>query len=344
VIKIIVAFYLGIDSGGSKTTCAIGDETSLLATATAGPSNVVRVGEAQARESLHQSVRQACAAAGISPAQVASTCIGAAGAVRAEIISTVRAALAEILPTAINVVGDMEIALDAAFHDGPGVIVIAGTGSIAYGRDARGNTVRAGGWGFAISDEGSAHWIGRAAIVAVLREKDTGEVSHDGNKEVAPPLLAALLKAWGMASFDDFLRAANSTPAPNFAALFPALLIAVQANDELAQQILTQAGHELARLAAVVIRRLQAGATSSSDPSQLPSSESHAIKTPVRLAIAGGVFRHAPLVRDIFYNEVHRSYPHAEINLQIVEPVEGALRRARKAASRNVGTQTNSPG
>jgi N-acetylglucosamine kinase-like BadF-type ATPase len=328
-----VAFYLGIDSGGSKTTCAVGDENSLLATATAGPSNVVRVGAVQARESLHQAVRQACAAAGITPAQVASTCIGAAGAVRAEIVSIVRGALAEILLTTIDVCGDMEIALDAAFRDSSGVIVIAGTGSIAYGRDANGNTVRAGGWGFAISDEGSAHWIGRAAITAVLRQKDSAEISPASRKEVASPLLAALLKAWGMDSLDDFLRAANSTPPPDFAALFPALLTAVQI-DELARQILTQAGQELARLAAIVIRRLQARAVPSSDSPEARFSETRVAETPVRLAMAGGVFRHASLVREVFYNEVRRSHPLAEVNPQIVEPVEGALRRARRAASR----------
>jgi N-acetylglucosamine kinase-like BadF-type ATPase len=339
-----VAFYLGIDSGGSKTTCAVGDESSLLATATAGPSNVVRVGEAQARESLHQSVRQACAAAGITPQQVASTCIGAAGAARADIIRIVRGALAEILPSAIDVVGDMEIALDAAFHDGPGVIVIAGTGSIAYGRDALGNTVRAGGWGFAISDEGSAHWIGRAAVAAVLRAKDSAEANRESKKELSPPLLAALLKAWDIASLDDFLRAANSTPPPNFAALFPAVLTAVQVNDELAQQVLSQAGEELARLAASVIHRLQAKATPSADSPEAHFSETGVAETAVRLAIAGGVFRHASIVRDVFYNEVRRSHPHAEANPQIVEPVEGALRRARRAASGNIGTHAHSSG
>ncbi len=295
MIKITVAFYLGIDSGGSKTTCSVGDETSLVATATAGPSNVVRVGGAQARESLHQSVRQACAAAGITPAQVARTCIGAAGAVRAEIISIVRAALAEILPTAIDVVGDMEIALDAAFHDGPGVI-----------------------------------------ISAVLRAKDSAEVSPASKEEVAPLLLAALLKAWGMASLDDFLRAANSIPPPDFAVLFPALVAAVQVNDELARQILTQAGRELAHLAAIVIRRLQARATPLSDIPESRLSESLVAETPVRLAIAGGVFRHAHLVRDVFYNEVRRLHPLVEINPQIVEPVEGALRLARRAVPRSV--------
>jgi N-acetylglucosamine kinase-like BadF-type ATPase len=337
-----VAFYLGIDSGGSKTTCAVGDENSLLATATAGASNVVRVGAAQARESLHQSVRQACAAAGITPAQVACTCIGAAGAVRAEIIGIVRSALAEILPTAIDVVGDMEIALEAAFRDGPGVIVIAGTGSIAYGRTASGNTVRAGGWGFAISDEGSAHWIGRTAIAALLRSMDSGEGRDGHRRGVAPPLLAGLLKAWGMASLDDLLRAANATPPPDFAALFPALLTAVSEDNGLAQKILRQAGEELARLAAIVIRRLQAEATAPSDPPEVRFSESQFVNIPVRLAIAGGVFRHASLVRDVFYNEIRRLHPLAEVSLQVVEPVEGALRMARRFASSNVGTQAHS--
>ena len=157
-------YYLGIDGGGTKTTCAVGDETQLLATAIAGPSNIVRVGETQTRESLQQSVRQACAAAGISAAQVSRSCVGGSGAARPELASIVRGILAEILSSPIDVVGDMQIALEAAFDNGPGVIVIAGTGSIAFGRDRQGKTIRAGGWGFAIGDEGSAHWIGRSAV------------------------------------------------------------------------------------------------------------------------------------------------------------------------------------
>ena len=117
-------------------------------------------------------MRQACAAAGITPAQVSRTCVGGSGAARPELAAIVRHVLAEILSTPIDVVGDMQIALEAAFDTGPGVIVIAGTGSIAYGRDLQGTTVRAGGWGFAIGDEGSAHWIGRAAVSAVLRASD----------------------------------------------------------------------------------------------------------------------------------------------------------------------------
>jgi N-acetylglucosamine kinase-like BadF-type ATPase len=304
-----VSYYLGIDGGGSKTACAVGDDSAILATATSGPSNIVRVGEAQARESLHQCVRQACAAAGIKPEQIAHTCIGAAGAARPEIASMVREAVTEILSSPIDVVGDIQIALEAAFDAGPGVIVIAGTGSIAYGRDQQGNTARAGGRGFAISDEGSAHWIGRAAISAVLRAHDRME---NDSAKAELPLLKALMKSWGVSSLADLTRAANAIPPPDFAALFPAALVSSESGDELARSVLSQAGRELAELGALVIGRLFA--------------ESFVVP----LAMAGGVFRHAALVREVFYNQVRERHPHIDMREQVVDPVEGALRLARR--------------
>ncbi len=183
-----MAYYLGIDGGGSKTTCAVGDETSLLATVTVDASNITRVGEAGARDALQRAIREACRAANISPQQVLRACIGAAGAGRTEIAGIVRDIVAEIISGEIEVVGDMEIALRAAFGGGPGVIVIAGTGSIAFGRDAQGRTARAGGWGFAVSDEGSAHWIGRAAVSAVLRAADeAGDDQAEHDRSDGPP-------------------------------------------------------------------------------------------------------------------------------------------------------------
>jgi len=324
VLEITVPYYLGIDGGGTKTTCAVGDESRLLATATAGPSNIVRVGEAQARESLQQSVRQACAAAGITPAQVSRTCVGGSGAARPELAEIVRRSLAEILPTPIDVFGDMQIALEAAFDTGPGVIVNAGTGSFAYGRDQQGAAVRAGGWGFAIGDEGSAHWIGRAAVNAVLRAADPRSDDprsadpRDGTPESesqhTSSLSAALLKAWGVTSLTDLARAANSIPPPDFAALFPAV---AASSDPLASQVLRNAGRELADVAAVVIRRL--------------FTKDHTASVPV--AITGGVFRHAPLVRQVFYNELRTLDARAEPNPQVVDPVEGALRIARRCGA-----------
>ena len=290
--------------------------------ATAGPSNIVRVGEAQARESLQRSVRQACAAAGIAPSDVSHTCVGGSGAARPELAEKVRNFLGDILSTPVEVVGDMQIALEAAFDTGPGVIVIAGTGSIAYGRDRQGRTVRAGGWGFAIGDEGSAHWIGRAAVSAVLRAADlTGEGS---GADQHPSFAAALFKAWGVTSLADLARVANSIPPPDFAVLFP---VVTASSDELATQVLGIAGRELAQVAAVVIRRLFA--------------EDQAASVPV--AITGGVFRHAPLVRRVFYHELRTLVPRAELNSQVVEPVEGALRMARRAVYSGTDTTLRRP-
>lgn len=301
-------YYLGIDGGGTKTTCAVGDEFRLLATAVAGPSNIVRVGESQARESLLQAVSQACAAADITPQQVSGTCVGGSGAGHPELAGVVRRCLSEILSSPIDVVGDMRITLEAAFDAGPGVIVIAGTGSIAYGRDQQGREVRAGGWGFAIGDEGSAHWIGRSAVNLLLRTSDRA----DGIAET--PLAKALFKAWGVASLSDLARAANSVPPPDFAALSPAVLAS---NDAIAMQVLVAAGRELSEIAFVVIQRLFA--------------KDHGATVPV--AMTGGVFRHAPPVREAFYNELRRLEPRAEINPQVADPVEGALRMARRAAA-----------
>jgi len=321
-----VTYYLGIDGGGSKTTCAVGDGTTTLATSTTGPSNVVRVGEAQARESLHLGVRQACAAAGITPAQVSHTCLGAAGAAGPEIAGTLRRALAEILSPPIEVVGDMDIALEAAFDAGPGVIVIAGTGSIAYGRDPQGSISRAGGWGFAISDEGSAHWIGRSTIMAVLRAADESATRDPASAEISH-LSRALMEAWSAESLNDLAAAGNSRPPPDFAALFPAVLAAADAGDELAQTVLTRAGTELAQLADIAIRRLFLDASS---PSKATEGVSSVPDAAVPLAMAGGVFRHASFVRQVFYNEVVKLQPRAKLNPLVVDPVEGALRLARK--------------
>jgi len=307
-----VSYYLGIDGGGTKTTCALGDDSQLLSTVTTGPSNIVRAGEAQARESLQQCVRHACSAAGITPAEIARTCVGGSGAARPELAATVERFLAEVLPTPISVVGDMQIALEAAFGAGPGVIVIAGTGSIAYGRNPEGRTARAGGWGFAISDEGSAHWIARAAIAAVLRSSDEGAEStataHDGS------LAASLMKAWSVTSLSDLARAANAVPPPDFATLFPVISAS---RDAVVQPILTAAGRELAQLPAIVIRRL----FSKQDAS-------------IPVAMTGGVFRHAAVVRDVFYNELREREPRAEIISKLADPVEGALRLARRMATR----------
>jgi glucosamine kinase len=255
----LVAIFLGIDGGGSKTSCLIGDETSVLGTGTAGGSNVVRVGEVRARESLASAIRQACTVANVQLPQIARVCVGLAGAARSEVSQPLRGMISEILSgegahrsinsSEITIVGDMVIALAAAFGEGPGVTVIAGTGSIAYGRSRDGQIARAGGWGFAVSDEGSGHWIGRTAVAASLRAQDESQAEH-------APMLDGLMKSWKIETREKLVLTANATPPPDFAALFPSVLALADSSDPIARDVLTQAGIQLAGLAGIVIRRL----------------------------------------------------------------------------------------
>lgn len=315
-----MAYYLGIDGGGSKTNCAVGDEAQQWEIATTGPSNITRVGKVRAREALHQAIRQACAASKIDPRQVERACIGVAGAGREEVASAVRGMVAELIHGEIEVLGDMEIALVAAFGKGPGVIVIAGTGSIAYGRDVQGRTARAGGWGYAISDEGSAHWIGRTAVKTLLRAIDQDGQDQENAQSAAEalPLFSELKAAWKLNSLDEFVRTANSNP--DFAALFPAVVVVAEAGGALAQCVLAQAGAELAELARIVVCPLFA-----ENSSNVPG---------VALAMVGGVFRYSSRVRESFSNEVRKFAVPISLNPQVVEPVVGALQRAREAAGK----------
>jgi glucosamine kinase len=300
-----MAFYLGIDGGGTKTRCALGDKRAVLATSASGGSNVVRLGAARAREAMHAAVQDVCASAKVSPGQIVRVCVGAAGAARPEVAATVREILAEVTPAAVEVVGDMVIALEAAFGPGPGVIAIAGTGSIVYGRDAHGHTERVGGWGFAISDEGSGHWIGRRAVSAILRARDEGKESA---------LFGSVLEAWNLKTFDELIQKGNAVPPPDFPRLFPVVLHA-EKDDALAQSLLAEAGGELAKLAALVIRRLP-----------------HPPYAPV--AMTGSVFRQSAEVRQVFYNSLKARFPGIEIRTEMVDPVEGALALARKVVQK----------
>jgi glucosamine kinase len=300
-----VAIFLGIDGGGSKTSCLIGDKHSVLGSGAAAGSNVVRVGAAQAQKALANAIQQACAAAKINPSQISRTCIGLAGAASPGVSELVRRMMAEIVSGEIHVAGDMVITLEAAFGTGPGVIVIAGTGSIAYGRNVKGEIARASGWGFAVSDEGSGHWIGRKAISSALRARDQGK---------STTLFGRVLTAWHLETDEQLILAANATPSPDFAALFPVVLSAAESGDAVAVEILTKAGGELADLAEIVIGRI------------FPKGEAGPV------AMSGGVFGNSAEVREVFYNRLRSEFSGIVLNENVVEPVRGALELARRGA------------
>jgi glucosamine kinase len=303
-----MAYYLGIDGGGTKTRCVLADDATILAEAMTGGCSVIRHGEQQAREALQGAIRQVCASSKIASDRIHAVCGGVTGAARAEIAEKIRGILAEsvpgIGPANIEVVGDTEIAHEAAFGTGPGIVAIAGTGSIVYGRDADGRMARAGGWGFAISDEGSGHWIGNRAVSAILSALDEG---------VETALTERVLQAWKLANLDELVQYANSTPTPNFARLFSVVLGAAEKGDALAGDLLSDAGGRLASLVGIVILRL---------------SQISVDRLPV--AVTGSVFRQSARVRDVFYNTLQTNLPGIDVRLETVDPVLGALARARR--------------
>jgi glucosamine kinase len=302
-----VAYYLAIDGGGTKTRCVLADEKKILASAMTGGCSIIRQGEPQAREALHSAIRQACGAAGMSLGQISAVCAGVTGTARTEIAVKIRKIIIELVDgpsVKIQVIPDTEIALDAGFGDGPGVIVIAGTGSIALGRDAQGRAVRAGGWGFAVSDEGSGYWIGRRAVSEALH-------AHDEDRVTA--LTSQILQAWSAAGLDEMVQIANATPPPEFARLFAVVVRAGDDGDRAARAILTDSGKKLAELPCKVLKKLCSTTVS-----------------PPPVALTGSVFRQSALVRETFQHELRKSFPSIEIREPLVDPIEGALAHARK--------------
>ena len=308
-----MAFYLGIDGGGTSTRCVVGDEDRVLGTATAGSAKIARVGSEQARLALQTAIREACSAAGIAPEKISHACIGIAGASRPEVTESAHAWAAEIIGGRIEIVGDMVVALEAAFGGGAGAIVIAGTGSICFGRNESGFTTRAGGSGPGISDEGSGDWIGRRAVEAALRDGDESA------------LLKAIRQAWGIQTRTDVKQRVSSEPPPDFAVLFPAVLSAATNGHDSAAEILRGAGKELAKLMATLIRELWP------QPQRVP------------VAFSGGVFENSALVRDTFVTDLRADLKPAgyeiAVSFGLAEPVMGALALARNAARASGCTQ-----
>ena len=252
--------FLGVDGGQSSTTALIGDgDGRVLGTGSGGPCNHVGAAEGarKLRSSVSACVAQACEGAGIDPGTVcfASACFGMSGGPADK-----QAILSEILSARIlTVTTDAVIALAGATAGSAGIITIAGTGSIAYGRNAAGRSARAGGWGYIFGDEGGGFDIVRQALRAALRQ--------DEGWGPETSLRGVLLEATGAADANDALHRfyTQDWPRPRIASL--AVLVDREANagDRTAREILSDAGLQLASLAASVRRQLWA----EGDPAQV---------------------------------------------------------------------------
>lgn len=157
---------IGIDGGGSKTHAMVADETGRVIGETVGPGSAVRPGQAEhSANVIADVVRDALASCDMTHVMPRALCVGVAGAGRdAERQELWQALVGRDLATELVIHSDYSIALDDAFGDGPGILLISGTGSVAFGRGPAGATARCGGWGPVAGDEGSGAWIGRPRL------------------------------------------------------------------------------------------------------------------------------------------------------------------------------------
>lgn len=294
--------YLGLDGGQTSTVALIGDETGkVLGCGKGGPCNHVGPAEGRARflSALGDSLSQACVQAGVSREKVAfaSACLGFSGGPQdketyvRELIRSER----------FRVTHDAEIALDGATEGLPGIIVIAGTGSMAYGRNGEAEAARAGGWGYVFGDEGGAFYLARQVLRAALAfEEGWGQPTK---------LYKMLLEAAEAMTADAILRRFYAGMQRSVIAGYASLLDkAVLEDDDVARVILIEGGGELAKYARHVHRRL------------FPSGES------VEVAYVGGVFE-SDLLRSIFVERVKMAMGSVAHRPKL-SPAAGALLRS----------------
>lgn len=301
-----MSYFLGFDGGGTKTECILLDARGNLAgRGLAGPSNAVRIGFETAFQNLREAADQALSAARVEARQVRGVCAGLGGAGSRRVVKRVMGFLVGVFSAAdVHVTTDSAVALEAAAGDGPGVILIAGTGSVCLGRNAAGQTARAGGMGPWISDEGSAYDIGRRAVIAVARARDA----------LAPvTLLSEMIPATlEVSSWESLIERIAAGPDRVFPPIFPLVVEAADQGDDPAREILFTAALGLAGLASSVIRRLDLG------------------NEKFVLAKSGGVFGHSALLESaldaLLASVAHR----AQIRPLSISPALGAARWAMR--------------
>lgn len=300
-------YFLGFDAGATKTECVLAEDDTLLARASAGSIKTLRASAEEAGRNLDALLQSICAQSGVPLASIRCTCVGLSGISVPRVADWVRQALHARVAGEVLLAGDQEVALDAAFPGGAGVLVVAGTGSNMVGRSAAGQLVHVGGWGPVLSDEGSGSAIGRQAVRAVFDALD---------RDRPTLLFDKILGHWGLHDLAELIDLANQSPGPDFSKLTPQVVECAALDDPYARRVLDQAGTDLGIYAALTARRVHA-------------LEPAAAEYP-EIAFTGSIVRHIAPVRQAMCAQLQRELPGIRIQAEAVDAVHGALWRARQ--------------
>jgi glucosamine kinase len=301
-------YSLGFDGGGTKMDCVVlSRDGAVVGEGQGGPGNPVRCGYEVAFRSMSEAAAEALRRARLHTGDVSCVCAGLAGAGRRDVVRRATVFLGSQFPRATALVAtDLEVALEAATGTGPGVVLIAGTGSAAYGRNSAGETARSGGYGTWIGDEGSAFEIGRRAVAAVARTRDL---------DAPVTLLAEMIPAaLDCPNWDDLMQRIMKNPDDVFPKLFPVVADAANSNDSTAKEILFTAAIGLGNLAMIVTRRLG-----------LKDTEFPLVK-------CGGVFGRSSMLDALLDSVLASGALRAKISCLQISPAVGAARMAARLA------------
>ena len=297
----------GLDGGGTKTLAVLMDETgTIVSESRSGPSNPFRIGAAGAVAAVREGVELAAAHANIDAGCVAVICAGLAGTGNSELAEQVRALLAADFPQSIiHLCTDLDLALAAAGagDNAPVMVLVAGTGSAAIGRDKNGRVLRVGGHGPQAGDEGSAYHIGRRALQSINPE-------NVSTAKMSAALSERILAELGASSWAEAQKLAQAIPEEVYAKLFPTVATLADAGDELAQTILLEAAQQLSRLVATLGEQL-----SLADQQFL-------------LAKTGGMLRRSSFFDAQLNERLQSAAPKARMSQLVTTPAEAAARMA----------------
>lgn len=305
--------FLGIDGGGSKTECVLMDDAGTVLGRALGRGRNLRQAQAEElREILAACLAELRDAANLEALTPAAVCGGFAGASDATARERAQSALKELFPSCpVFVVGDMEVALEAAFGEGPGVVVISGTGSIAFGRNAAGQTARAGGEGFQLSAQGTV--AGDAGSGSAIGWQACRLIFEGAHGEKSRALLKRLRRRSLKEKFVGLLMRLSGRPVGyDLMALAHTVLEAAREGDVMARAIVDDAAANLAQLGLSVLRQLGA------------SGEGGVV------ALSGGMFAASEELTSGVRERIRAGAPGARIERLEVSPGEGAARLARR--------------
>lgn len=300
----MTTIVVGVDGGGSQTRVRVADGDGTVLGELEAPGSAVRPGAAALSASvIAAAIREALAQAGRSD-RPRVLVAGVAGAGRPAEREALRAELeAADLADMVVVESDAAIALDDAFGDGPGILLIAGTGSIGVGRSPAGRTARVGGFGPVIGDEGSAAWLGHRALAVVAAASD--------GREGETALTGAILSHTECADAAHLIPWAAHASRAQVAALAPVVIACAEQGDVRANTLLALAVEELALHVRALARELFVDE-----------------RAACPVALAGGLMGPRAVLRRKLEQRLRSLVPGATVKPGDVQPVRGAVHEA----------------